>query len=96
MSTRLQKENPLTEGITVTYAQSKRGAHANLRDVHVENVSLSFHRHRLLEDTDIQLSYGQRYGLIGPNGCGKTTLMNAIGHRMFYIPDTIDVFHLHR
>jgi len=27
------------------------------------------------------LNWGQRYGLIGPNGCGKSALMKALSTR---------------
>ena len=40
------------------------------------------------------LKPGYSYGLIGRNGCGKSTLMRVIGARCFPIPDGIDIFHL--
>jgi ATPase subunit of ABC transporter with duplicated ATPase domains len=30
------------------------------------------------EDAELRLVYGRRYGLVGPNGIGKTTLLKAI------------------
>ena len=30
---------------------------------------------KLLDNYDIQLNKGVRYGLVGLNGCGKTTLL---------------------
>lgn len=38
----------------------------------------------------------RRYGLIGPNGCGKSSLLKAIGKRELGIPEHIDVYHLDR
>eukprot|EP00621_Florenciella_sp_RCC1693_P002093 CAMPEP_0182535304 /NCGR_PEP_ID=MMETSP1323-20130603/17536_1 /TAXON_ID=236787 /ORGANISM="Florenciella parvula, Strain RCC1693" /LENGTH=71 /DNA_ID=CAMNT_0024745413 /DNA_START=3 /DNA_END=214 /DNA_ORIENTATION=- len=32
----------------------------------------------LLHNTRIKLKRGKRYGLLGPNDCGKTTLMRSI------------------
>lgn len=35
-----------------------------------------------------------RYGLLGPNGCGKSILMTVLGRRMVPIPESIDSFHV--
>lgn len=32
----------------------------------------------LLEDTSLRLVYGRKYGLIGRNGIGKTSLMSML------------------
>ncbi len=32
----------------------------------------------VLESVDLRISEGEKIGLVGPNGCGKTTLLNAI------------------
>ena len=42
------------------------------------------------------ISYRRRYGLIGPNGCGKSCLLKALGARDLDIPEHIDVFLLDR
>ena len=36
----------------------------------------------------------RRYGLLGPNGCGKSCLLKAISARELPIPDHIDIYHL--
>ena len=36
---------------------------------------------------------GRRYGLVGPNGHGKTTLLRHIGSRALQIPPNIDVLY---
>ncbi len=35
-----------------------------------------------------------RYGLLGPNGCGKSLFMHILGRRMMPIPDNVDTFHV--
>lgn len=49
------------------------------RDVVVlEGASIGYGENVLLEDLDLTLRYGSRTALIGPNGCGKTTLLRTI------------------
>jgi ATP-binding cassette, subfamily F, member 2 len=57
--------------IAVTY-EAKRGTiHANTRDINVGGVTVAFHGRHLIEDTEIVINYGNRYGFIGPNGSGE-------------------------
>ena len=44
----------------------------------VNNVSKSFADQLILKDISFVVSPGERVGLIGPNGCGKTTLLRII------------------
>jgi len=46
------------------------GSHPDSRDVHIINLSITFHGVELLTDTKLELNNGRRYGLIGLNGCG--------------------------
>ena len=49
------------------------------RDVVVlDRLSVGFGDHVLLHDLNLVLRYGQRIALIGPNGCGKTSLLRVI------------------
>lgn len=36
---------------------------------------------------------GRRYGLVGPNGMGKTTLLKHIASRKLAIPPNIDILY---
>ena len=45
------------------------------RDIHVSNFTMTFGGKILLECAHLRLVYGRRYGLIGVNGVGKTTLL---------------------
>ena len=45
------------------------------RDIHVSNFTITFGGKILLEGAHLRLVYGRRYGLVGVNGVGKTTLL---------------------
>lgn len=46
--------------------------------LNVENVSKSYKNLDVLKGISLELELGKSYGLLGPNGCGKTTLMKAV------------------
>ncbi|XP_049380852.1 ABC transporter F family member 1 [Solanum stenotomum] len=71
-------------------------SHPLSRDIRIESLSVTFHGHDLIVDSELELNYGRRYGLLGLNGCGKSTLLTAIGLRELPIPDHMDIFHLSR
>lgn len=45
----------------------------------------------LLESTNLTITAGRRYGLVGPNGKGKSTLLRLLAKRQIPVPDTLDV-----
>lgn len=61
------------------------------RDIKIESFSLSFHGRELISNTDIDLNFGRRYGLIGANGSGKSTFLECLANREVPIPPHIDV-----
>ncbi|KAG6778283.1 hypothetical protein POTOM_018137 [Populus tomentosa] len=71
-------------------------SHPLSRDIRIESLSVTFHGHDLIVDSELELNYGRRYGLLGLNGCGKSTLLAAIGCRELPIPDHMDIYHLTR
>ncbi len=47
--------------------------------IECDNVSFSYNLDPVIQDLNFQFGKGHFYGILGPNGCGKTTLLNIIG-----------------
>ncbi|KIY69024.1 P-loop containing nucleoside triphosphate hydrolase protein [Cylindrobasidium torrendii FP15055 ss-10] len=62
------------------------------RDIKIDQYTLSFHGRLLIEGAEIALNYGQRYGLLGENGSGKSTFLQSIANRDIEIPEHIDIY----
>ena len=48
----------------------------------------------LLQGADLVLACGRRYGLVGRNGLGKTTLLRMIASHQLKIPSHISILHV--
>ncbi|MCJ1248431.1 hypothetical protein MMC30_005649 [Trapelia coarctata] len=64
------------------------------KDIKVEGVDVSIGGKRILTDTTLTLAYGRRYGLVGQNGIGKSTLLRALSRRELAIPTHISILHV--
>ncbi|PWN94194.1 putative iron inhibited ABC transporter 2 [Acaromyces ingoldii] len=62
------------------------------RDIHIDNFTMSFHGRLLVDGASVVLNYGQRYGLLGENGSGKTTFLEALANRDVEIPEHVDIY----
>ncbi|KAI5298921.1 ATP-binding cassette sub- F member 3, partial [Ascosphaera atra] len=64
------------------------------KDIKVDNIDLSISGTRILTDTSLTLAYGHRYGLVGQNGIGKSTLLRALSRREVAVPTHISILHV--
>ncbi|EGV66023.1 ATP-binding cassette, regulator of translational elongation [Yamadazyma tenuis] len=65
------------------------------KDIKLENFDLYVgDAKRILSDATLTLSYGRRYGLVGQNGIGKSTLLKALSRRELNIPKHITILHV--
>lgn len=56
-------------------------------NIELRNVSFSYIKDKkLIEDFNLSVKNGQRVAIVGPTGCGKTTLINLL--MRFYEPDS--------
>ncbi|BAF12375.1 ABC transporter F family member 4 [Oryza sativa Japonica Group] len=63
----------------------------NIKDIVLENFSVSARGKELLKNASLRISHGRRYGLVGPNGMGKSTLLKLLSWRQVPVPRSIDV-----
>ncbi|KAK3903221.1 P-loop containing nucleoside triphosphate hydrolase protein [Staphylotrichum tortipilum] len=70
------------------------GAGGRSKDIKIDNIDVSIGGNRILTDTTLTLSYGHRYGLVGNNGVGKSTLLRALSRREVPIPTHISILHV--
>ncbi|KIO23186.1 hypothetical protein M407DRAFT_215302 [Tulasnella calospora MUT 4182] len=61
------------------------------KDIHLVNIDVNFGSHRILSNANLTLAYGRRYGLIGRNGVGKSTLLRHIALRELAVPSHITI-----
>ncbi|KAJ0247006.1 ABC transporter F family member 4 [Hirschfeldia incana] len=66
-------------------------ADANVKDITIESFSVSARGKELLKNASVKISHGKRYGLVGPNGMGKSTLLKLLAWRKIPVPKNIDV-----
>lgn len=64
---------------------------SNMKDVKLESIDISIGTKQLLSSADLTMSYGRRYGLVGRNGIGKTTLLKMISSGQLRIPSGINL-----
>ncbi|XP_001355647.2 ATP-binding cassette sub-family F member 1 [Drosophila pseudoobscura] len=84
----------LDNNFTMSQVQKTAGQQAALEhavDIKIENFTISAKGNDLFVNANLLIAHGRRYGLVGPNGHGKTTLLRHIATRAFAIPPNIDV-----
>uniref|UniRef100_A0A3P8WV50 ATP-binding cassette, sub-family F (GCN20), member 1 n=1 Tax=Cynoglossus semilaevis TaxID=244447 RepID=A0A3P8WV50_CYNSE len=89
----VRAQNALEGDFSVSQAEmsSRQAMLENASDIKLERFSISAHGKELFVNADLLIVAGRRYGLVGPNGKGKTTLLKHIANRALSIPPNIDV-----
>ncbi|XP_007559070.1 ATP-binding cassette sub-family F member 1 isoform X1 [Poecilia formosa] len=89
----VRAQNALEGDFSVSQAElsSRQAMLENASDIKLEKFSISAHGKELFVNADLLIVAGRRYGLVGPNGKGKTTLLKHIANRALSIPPNIDV-----
>ncbi|CAL7942618.1 unnamed protein product [Xylocopa violacea] len=71
-----------------------KGGVNKTQDIRIENFDVAYGDRILLQGADLTLAFGRRYGLIGRNGLGKTTLLRMISSKQLRIPSHVRVLHV--
>ncbi|XP_055487109.1 ATP-binding cassette sub-family F member 1 isoform X1 [Leucoraja erinacea] len=89
----LKASNDAEGDFSVSQAEqsSRQAMLENASDIKLERFSISAHGKELFINADLYIVAGRRYGLVGPNGKGKTTMLKHIQNRVLNIPPNIDV-----
>jgi ATP-binding cassette subfamily F protein 1 len=91
-----QGHSDLDSNFTVSQSQKTAGQLAHLEnavDIKIENFGISAKGNDLFVNANLLIAQGRHYGLVGPNGHGKTTLLRHIAQRAFAIPPNIDILY---
>ncbi|MGD9568253.1 MAG: ribosomal protection-like ABC-F family protein [Sedimentibacter sp.] len=64
------------------------------RDVlSVENLSVSYNEHQVFKNIELNIYKGERVGIIGPNGIGKSTLLKVIAQKIIEYGGSVNIGH---
>ncbi|KAF5195823.1 Abc transporter f family member [Thalictrum thalictroides] len=79
--------------VSVNHDNSAEGS--TVKDIHMENFSVSIGGRELIVDGAVTLSFGRHYGLVGRNGTGKTTFLRHMAmHAIDGIPKNCQILHV--
>ncbi|CAG0883790.1 unnamed protein product [Darwinula stevensoni] len=66
----------------------------NSKDIRIEGFDIAYGDKVLMAGASLSLVFGRRYGFIGRNGLGKSTLLKMISSGQLKIPSHISVLHV--
>ncbi|XP_002128535.2 ATP-binding cassette sub-family F member 1-like [Ciona intestinalis] len=90
-----QRTNDELGNFSVSEQKSSSSAqtYENTSDIKLESFSIAAKGKDLLKNANLTIVAGRRYGLLGPNGKGKTTLLRHIAARKLSVPAHIDILY---
>ncbi|KAI8906368.1 P-loop containing nucleoside triphosphate hydrolase protein [Gorgonomyces haynaldii] len=87
--------NPTVKpAIIVNQAKQQSIANSLSKDIKLEDFDIQYAGKKILTNANLLLANGRRYGLVGKNGIGKSTLLRAIANKELMIPSHIRVLHV--
>lgn len=80
--------------MVVNQAKKSVAADSRSKDIKLEDFDIQFAGRKILQNANLLLANGRRYGLVGKNGIGKSTLLRAIANRELQVPSHIKILHV--
>eukprot|EP01126_Amoeba_proteus_P036945 TRINITY_DN3783_c0_g1_i5.p1 TRINITY_DN3783_c0_g1~~TRINITY_DN3783_c0_g1_i5.p1 ORF type:complete len:688 (-),score=125.05 TRINITY_DN3783_c0_g1_i5:226-2289(-) len=77
-----------------SFVKRKAGVGAYKNDILLKNFDVSIAGRKLLVDSNLTLVFGRKYGLVGRNGFGKTTLFRALSNGEIPLPSNLNMLHV--
>ncbi|KAL7418028.1 P-loop containing nucleoside triphosphate hydrolase protein [Mrakia frigida] len=90
----LQKKQESYEEMFMKVNPLDMGNKNKPKDIHLASIDVNFGSLRILTNAALTLAHGRRYGLIGRNGIGKSTLLRNMALREVAIPSHISVLYV--
>ncbi|PKA53214.1 ABC transporter F family member 3 [Apostasia shenzhenica] len=82
-------------GMPVVCVNHDNETGAVIRDIHMENFTVSVGGRDLITECSVTLSFGRHYGLVGRNGTGKTSFLRHMAlHAIEGIPKNCQILHV--
>jgi len=88
------REATASQVISKQLLRAEASGTSNSKDIFLENFDISYGEKVLIKGATVTLNYGRRYGFVGRNGLGKTTLLRMISEKQLMIPSHISVLHV--
>ncbi|GFP84412.1 ABC transporter f family member 3 [Phtheirospermum japonicum] len=93
--THLQEMEAVKAGMPAVAVSHENTDGPAVRDLHMENFTISVGGRDLIVDGCVTLSFGRHYGLVGRNGTGKTTFLRYMAlHAIEGIPKNCQILHV--
>jgi len=64
------------------------------KDINIEGFDVAFGEKVLLKNSELKLTFGRRYGMVGRNGLGKSTLLKMMSSRQLVLPSHLSILHV--
>ena len=69
-------------------------ANSNIDNISIKKFSIKINDKKLFDESDLVLSKKSKYGLIGKNGCGKTTLLKTLINNKFKMDNKMSMIYV--
>ncbi|XP_020582440.1 ABC transporter F family member 3 isoform X1 [Phalaenopsis equestris] len=91
----LAEMDAIKQGMPIVCVNHDSDSGAAIKDIHMENFTVSVGGRDLIKDCTVTLSFGRHYGLVGRNGTGKTSFLRHMAmHAIEGIPRNCQILHV--